>query len=207
MPCTGVGVINRGYETFTVECFNQFKKVPEFDVKLIKGGGESKKDEIVIPYLPKESKLAAFIGKIRRRLPVWAQDNSFALAMIPTLLREKPDVIYYFEVFLGNALWEIRKILGLKYKLVFINGAPLNPPLNKYDIVQQVLPYYYEKSLKYGLSENKMFLLPHGINIEQRNETKELNVITSLRNKYGIPCDRKVLICVGAINKYHKRII
>ena len=125
--------------------------------------------------------------------------------MLPLLYKEKPDIIYYFEFYLGNALWTLKNTFNLKYKLVFINGAPLKPPLNKYDIVQQLLPYYYNKALEHGIQQDKMYLLPHGINIKKELKIPEKSLTDNLKLKYDIPLNKKVLICVGAINKYHKR--
>ena len=48
LVCTGVGHINRGYESFAVECFEQLKISTKFELFLLKGAGKPQNHEIKI---------------------------------------------------------------------------------------------------------------------------------------------------------------
>ena len=43
LVCSGLGKINRGFESFTQECFVALSSVTKLEVTLFKGGGTSNK--------------------------------------------------------------------------------------------------------------------------------------------------------------------
>ncbi|MFM6225481.1 MAG: glycosyl transferase, partial [Dolichospermum sp.] len=65
--CSGLGNVNRGFESFTQECFNALSQVPELDIILFKGGGESKKRQIVLWNFPRHSWLGINLGKFFKK--------------------------------------------------------------------------------------------------------------------------------------------
>jgi 1,2-diacylglycerol 3-alpha-glucosyltransferase len=209
LACTGLGRINRGYETFTHECFQALKGEPALDLYLFKGGGTSSQREKTLFNIHRQSPLGNLLGKLFKKESYFIEEFTFCLSFLPYIIIRKPATIFYCDFNLGSFLWNFRERLGsklgLKYKLVFANGAPNGPPFTRCDLVQQQLPCYVKEALDAGEPAEKHFLLPPGINIDSdvaySNEDKG-----ALRKKFGVPPNRKVIISVGAVKAIHKRM-
>ena len=138
--CAGVGHIKRGYESFTVECFETLKTNNYFKLYLLKGGGIKNENEIRIPCMQRNSKVSKFLHRITSKEPYYFEQLSFFWGMLFRIIKYKPAVIYYSDFILGTWLWHFRRILKFEYKLLFSNGAPNGPPFSRMDHVQQLLP-------------------------------------------------------------------
>lgn len=204
--CPGVGHINRGYESFTIECFDELKTVDKFQVFLLKGGCASAKKEIKIACIKRNSKLAGFFNKISRKDKYWIEQFTFLIGMLPALMRYKPKVIYYSDFILGTFLFHLRRFLKFKYKLLFVNGAPNGPPFKTEDHVQQVLMTYLNRAIDAGASPAMQTFLPYGFNISNEPEILNGDEKSRLRQQLNLPAGKKVIISVGAINSHHKRM-
>ena len=157
--CTGVGHINRGYESFTVECFNALRDNTQFDLFLLKGGGKSDGLEIKIPCVKRGGRLNGLIFDITKKEKYWVEQLTFFFGMIPSIIKHKPKVIYYSDFILGTFLWHLRRFFKFKYKLLFSNGAPNGPPFTSMDHVQQLLPVYANLAIEQGVSPSMQTLL------------------------------------------------
>jgi len=71
--------------------------------------------------------------------------------------------------------------------------------------VQQLLPCFLELALDSGEPPEKHFLLPLGLEIKE-DVTYSDDEKRALRQKFGIPLDKKIIISVGAIQASHKRM-
>ena len=140
LVCTGLGHVNRGYESFARECFEQLVQNDSFSLLLLKGGGKANNNEKVIWNIPRNSKISLWIHKIVRNNAYILEQGTFFIGMLAALFKFKPDVIYYSDFQLGTYLWHLRKFLRFKYKLLFSNGAPNGPPFTRMDHVQQLPP-------------------------------------------------------------------
>lgn len=127
--CTGVGIINRGIETFARECFDGLKNIEELDITLFKGAGEEKPNEKVLWNISRESNLANFLGKTLNRNGYVIEQLSSFLPFVQEIRKGKPDLIFYSDSNLGFQLYRWRQQIGVPYKLLFSNGAPCSPPL------------------------------------------------------------------------------
>lgn len=206
LVCTGLGHINRGFESFTRECFDALKNNDEFDLYLVKGGGKKDGKEIVIPNFPRRKRAAKWLGKIFKLETYTIEQMSFCLGMLPLIIKKKPSVIYYSDFELGTYLWHLRKYFRFKYKLLFSNGAPNGPPFKTEDHVQQLLPVYLESAIANGAPREMQTLLPYGFDI---NVTDRINILSKknkIREQLGLGLDQKIILSVGAINKCHKRM-
>jgi len=204
--CTGLGHINRGYESFTRECFDALKDTTDFKLYLIKGGGKSTGNEIVLPNLPRRKKAAQFLTKFFPTDAYTIEQITFCLSMLPLILIKQPAVIYYSDFTLGTYLWHLRKHLKFKYKLLFSNGAPNGPPFKTEDHVQQLLPVYMEQAILHGAPASMQTLLPYGFNINIDERLDNINNKGLVRNSFGFSSDQKIILSVGAVNKHHKRM-
>jgi glycosyltransferase involved in cell wall biosynthesis len=207
LVCTGVGIINRGIETFARECFDGLKNIEELDITLFKGAGEEKPKEKVLWNISRESNLANFLGKTIKRNGYVVEQLSSFLPFVQEIRKGKPNLIFYSDSNLGFQLYRWRQQIGVPYKLLFSNGAPCNPPFNRTDFVHQVAPLYREKALEARESLQKHILVPYGINLPNDELIDDRTVIENLRKKLGLPIDRLIVISVGAIDpNSHKRM-
>lgn len=204
--CTGLGHVNRGYESFTRECFDALKSTKQFNLYLIKGGGKNTGNEIALPNLPRRKKAAQFLAKILPFDAYTIEQITFCLSLIPLIIVKKPAVIYYSDFTLGTYLWHLRKHLNFKYKLLFSNGAPNGPPFKTEDHVQQLLPVYLQQAILQGASPNMQTLLPYGFNIDIDERLLAINQKGTIRKQLGFSPTQKIILSVGAVNKHHKRM-
>lgn len=204
--CTGVGHINRGYETFTIECFNALKNTKAFELYMLKGGGKASGKEIKISCLKRNSSLVKLLGKVFYKESYWIEQFTFLFGMLPALIRYQPSLIYYSDFILGTFLWHLRRIFNLKYKLLFSNGAPNLPPFTRMDHVQQLLPTYLKKANEAGAPEKMQTLLPYGFNIIKNFSFLDKDNRDLLKIQLRLPVTKKIILSVGAVNARQKRM-
>lgn len=206
--CTGVGHINRGYESFTKECFLALKDNDFFEIYLLKGGGYSTGSEIKIKCIKRDSNTASLISSVIRKEPYWIEQATFLFGMLTVIIRYKPSVIYYSDFILGTFLWHLRRFFKFKYKLLFSNGAPNGPPFKTEDHVQQLLPVHFNEAIKEGEPVLKQTLLRYGFDIDVKERLNNINIEMrkEVRDKLGVSFEQKIILSIGAINKHHKRM-
>jgi glycosyltransferase involved in cell wall biosynthesis len=203
--CTGVGIFNRGIESFFRDAFDGLKNTPGIDAWLIKGAGEPTEREIPVWCLPRTGRAAAWLGRLLNRNAYIAEQWSSFFSVVRQIRRLRPQVIFYSDANLGFQLFFRRKWIGVPYRLLFSNGGPGRPPFDRTDFVHQVAPAYLAEALAFGEPVNKHFMVPYGIQIPtapvQDPETKR-----TLRARLKIPQDRPVVLSVGWISPQHKRM-
>lgn len=207
LVCSGLGYINRGYETFTRECFDVLRHERNLDITLFKGNGKALPKEIPLKNLHRNSKLAILLGKLIRKNPYWIEEITFFLSLLPHIHREKPDVIYLSDINLANFIRLWRTWTKQNYKVLFSNGGPVKPNYHfRWDWVHQVAPYHFKQAVKIGVSEHKQTLLPYGINISSELQTFTPSERKVWREKLQLPPDSPLILAVGAISKKRKRM-
>ena len=204
--CTGVGTISRGIETFARECFDGLQNTDGLEIELFKGSGIEADNEHTIWNLPRNGKAAYLLGKMIRRNSYVVEQLSALLSIIPAIKKGKPDIIFYSDSNLGFQLYRWRKSIGVPYKLLFSNGGPCDPPFSRTDHVQQVAPYYQEMAVQAGEPASKHSLVPYGINVPSGMPLYKCEERNQLRGKLRLPLDRPVVLSVGWISAYHKRM-
>lgn len=198
-----IGYIDRGFESYTRSLFNLL--AAEVQITLFKGGEHSAANEVVIPTPWCEKGVLSRLG-LPHASRVLIQERAFALGMLPHLLRNTYDVIHFSEVVLGKTLLRLRRLFGLRYRLVFSNGAPA-PPLfyRHFDLTQEVTETRFQEALDYGLPPERLRLVPYGIDCDRFIAGSDASR-NQLRAKWGLPRDRIVVLCAAAIKSHHKRI-
>ncbi len=215
--CPGLGRIQRGYESFTRECFDALVNEPSIDIILFKGGGEPAEREVVLKVLPKEGPIAKQLSHLTQKVGMitkghrgydayYIEQASFVLSLLPHIQREKPDVIYFSDQSLGDLLSIWRTLTKQRYRLLFCDGAPMSPYAPRCDHVQHVAPTYFQKALAHGAPVNKLSLVPYGFNIAPKLEMLTTLEKKRLRQQLGLPEKDSLILSVAAINKYHKRM-
>ena len=204
--CSGLGNVQRGFESFTQECFHALSQVPELDITLLKGGGESTERQIVLWNFPRDSWLGNYLGKLTGRCSYYIEQSSFTFCLLFYIFLQKPDVIYFSDGIVGNILWHWRKKTGQSYKLLFSNGGPLSPPFTRWDHIQQVAPIHLQGAIQAGEPLEKQSLVPYGINMDAELKILSIADKAALRRKLELPDNLPIILSVAAINKSHKRL-
>lgn len=204
--CTGLGVINRGIETFARECFDGLKGVEGLDITLFKGAGEEREKEKVLWNISRNSELAPFLGKFISRNGYVIEQLSSFLPFAYAIKKGKPDLVFYSDSNLGFQLYWWRRQIGVPYRLLFSNGGPCNPPFTRTDHIHQVTPYYRELALEAGEPKTKHSMVPYGIQVPAGPPLYDLEERQRIRQQLGLPCDRPLILSVGWISAQHKRM-
>ncbi len=215
LVCTGVGVFNRGIETFFRDCFDGLRPhlAPgDIRLQLLKGAGpEAPPDEHRLWCLPRTGRAAALLGRAIRRTPYVAEQLSSVLPLFRRLRAAdpRPDVLFTSD---GNLLLALRRgarLLGATLPpILFSNGGPVNPPFPLAEHVQQVTPVGMEHALAAGESPGKHTLAPYGMRVPAGDpEAPDIAARRALRVHLDLPSDsRPLLLSVGWINRGHKRM-
>jgi len=203
--CTGVGIFNRGIESFFRDAFDGLKNAPGLDAWLIKGAGEPGEREIPVWCLPRTGRAAGWLGRLLNRNSYIAEQWSSFFSVIRVIRRLRPQVIFYSDANLGFQLFFRRKWIGVPYRLLFSNGGPGFPPFDRTDFVHQVAPAYHAEALAFGEPANKHFMVPYGIQVPPR-PVHDPEAKRALRSRLQMPSDRPVVLSVGWISPRHKRM-
>ena len=203
--CSGLGHVDRGHEIFARDLFEMLKD--SLDITLFKGGGKVATGERVIDNLPRNSPL---LGEIKMAVsPKWAsaareqerirvETETFAYAALRPLMEGAYDVIHCLEQEVCNILYANRHLFVRTPKIVFSNGGAIPAGnLPNCDFVQEHTDYNLSRSAR-----NKAFMIPHGVDINLFHP----GVKTDFRRQHGIPDDAFVVISVGTICYWHKRM-
>jgi 1,2-diacylglycerol 3-alpha-glucosyltransferase len=196
LVCTGVGIINRGIETFARECFDGLKGTEGLYIELFKGAGTEKSDEHQLWNLPRNGNTANFLGKCIRRNGYVVEQLSSFLPLAQQIKKGKPDIIFSSDSNLVFQLYHWRQQIGVPYKLLFSNGGPCAPPFIRRDHVQQ----------EAGEPASKHSLVPYGINVPNGLPLVDPRGRSQMRAKLGLPLNRPIILSVGWINANHKRM-
>jgi len=208
--CTGVGIFNRGIESFFRDAFDGLHPLlPDLGIhaQLFKGGGKDfPPDEHRIRCLPRTGNSAKFIAKLINRTPYVVEQLSFLPGIMRQIRTGRPDVIYYSDSNMAMRLWQFRERIGVPFKLVYSNGAPLHPPFERVDHVQQVVPIYYDEAIAAGEPPSRHSLVPYGFSVPAGSPTTDADSKANARRELGLPLDRPIVISVGWIAKSLKRM-
>ncbi|WP_166442869.1 glycosyltransferase family 4 protein [Phragmitibacter flavus] len=209
--CTGLGAVNRGFETFFREAFDELKTDPKIEALLIKGakqdhtGSQRTPDEHAIRFFSRTGKIATAIGRLTGRSAYAVEQWSSFPAVVRQIRKFHPAVVFYSEANLGFLLHRFRRQIGVPYRLLFSNGGPCHPPFTQYDFVHQVAPVYHQEAIHFGEPPAKHFLVPYGIKVPS-SPFPDADAKRRLRSTLNLPLNRPIVLSVGWISKHHKRM-
>jgi 1,2-diacylglycerol 3-alpha-glucosyltransferase len=204
--CTGVGIQNRGIESFFREAFDNLHATPGLAARLLKGGGAPCELERVVRCIPRTSKLASAIGRAVRRNAYVAEQWSSFLPVVREIREFRPDVVFYSDANLGFLLYWFRRWIGVPYRLLFSNGGPCRPPFVRLDFVHQVNPVCLEQALCAGEPADKHIMVPYGLRVGPPPAGIDDGLRRALREGLALPAARPVALSVGWISRAHKRM-
>lgn len=211
--CSGLGNVNRGYETFYRQFFDVIKGDRRFSLTLLKGGGSACQDEVVVWNLPRVHPFTIQVARVVGRLwgnggAYFTEQLSFFLGMLPHLAFNRPDVIYFSDESMGKFLRIWKKYSKSSSQLVFRNGGPTVDfeLLNHWDRVHQLSKSHYLNSIEHGVATDHQYIVPNSIEISKEFSCLSQREKEKSAEQLGLPLDRKIVLSVAAINASHKRI-
>ncbi len=203
IPCSGLGRVARGFESFTREVSDALRDDRRLDVRVFAGAATPERDDTVLPSLARSSRAAEAIGMLIRRSPYFVEQGSFFASLLPHLVSGQPDLIYFADLNIGNACWHWRRLSGQKYRLLFYNGGATTRPFTRADMVQQLVSVYRDDALARGEPPERNVVLPHGVDIPA---TLFSPPRAPLRESLGLPLDRPIVLAVGLLDLQTKNL-
>jgi glycosyltransferase involved in cell wall biosynthesis len=205
--CSGADTIKRGYETYARDLFGLLTEY-EFDAILVKGSGGRKPREIVVLNFGRDSLANRLICRVvGQQWRYYIEFATFAVGLVPILLRHRFDVLYVLEAPIYKFLNRWRRRLRLRYKLIAFTGGQLgNVPASELDYLHHVTPAFKEAGLVGGFRADNQFLIPHFISVDAFAASCDRAELNSLRTRFGIAPGTKVILSVGAIDTNVKRM-
>jgi glycosyltransferase involved in cell wall biosynthesis len=203
--CSGLGNVYRGHEVFARDLFDLLSG--SVDIVLLKGGGQSSAREWVIDNIPRGDAILDSMHVLAS--PKWAsaateqerlrvETATFSHAALRPLLGGGFDIVHCLEREVCEFVYGERHLFAKPPKVLFSNGGAIPAQdLPRCDFVQEHTQYNLERSAKH-----KAFMIPHGVDLKRFDPRIE----TSFRAQHGIPDDAFVVISVGTVCYWHKRM-
>ncbi len=203
--CPGLGRVLRGHESFARSLFDLV--ADRLDITLFKGGGPASERERVVPCVPRDAAClggaqlpvsprwqASALGQERMRV----ECETFAWAALGPLLEGGYDVIHCLDRDVARVVHANRHLFRRTPTLLFSNGGAMPaadlPPC---DFVQE----HTGLNLRHSL-QGRSFLIPHGVDTTHFRP----GAPSDFRLRHGIPPAAPLLISVGTICHWHKRM-
>jgi glycosyltransferase involved in cell wall biosynthesis len=203
--CSGLGHIHRGHEVFARDLFALLRG--HVDMTLFKGGGAAGPNEIVIDNLPRLSPLLAnvhvavsprWLEAAREHERQRIEAETFAYASLRHLMEGGFDVVHCLEQEVCNVIFANRHLFARPPKVLFSNGGAIPAAeLPNCDAVQEHTAYNMARS-----DRRRAFLIPHGVDTERFRPREG----STFREQHGIPGDKFLMLSVGLICYWHKRM-
>jgi 1,2-diacylglycerol 3-alpha-glucosyltransferase len=206
LACAGLDHAHRGFESFARECFDVLRDDPGVDLELVKGSGAPGERERAVPTLSRDSRLAKALGRASGKESFRFEHLEFALSLQPVILRHDPDLIYLSEWDAGRGLALLRRLTRRRFKLLLNNGTMAFQGFDHLDHVQQLTPVALETVLDLGGDPKRHTMLPLGFSITPEFAPVADAERAALRERLDLPADRRILVSVAALNRYHKRL-
>jgi len=199
----GIGLVQRGFERFMRDIFEQVRG--EVDATLFKGGGPDLPGERKLTFLPRGGAIqrALPLHRLIGRTPFHVECLTFAFAMLPALIAGEFDVVHVVDPPLARVLWHLRRLLRLRFHLLYTEGCAMPPgDYPPADFIQQVSPVTEAEAIAWGHDPARMRTIPCGF-LPGRFVAEESR--EALRARHGIAPETFLVMAVSAINRGHKR--
>ncbi len=204
----GLGSINRGLETFTGELYAALRQTPEINLTLFQGRGQVLSGARAVWTLKQDSKLYNLepFRLLKPRSPR-IEHIIFSVPLVLHCYSQPQTLIHFSETIPANILYHLRRRLGGSFKLLFSNGGPAAPEhYRRYDYVQVLTPAQKQEAIQAGYPEDRLFLVPYGLNCKPFSQPLSPDEITAKRRHWNLPVERSIILSVGAVNFSHKRM-
>jgi glycosyltransferase involved in cell wall biosynthesis len=202
LVCPTIGQTQRGYERFFTELFQVMRS--HHTVTLFKGGGRSGPQEKVVRHLTRTG-LLHHVFRNRLRYPRYHLEfSTFALGLLPYLVRTRFDLVHFIDPPLGRLLNLCRRLTRARYALLFTNAGPISYDCSRWaDFTQCISPDAFEKMRSFPELRGRASMVPIGIDSERLQTPANR---AEIRAKLRIPADTFVILSIATLNRHHKRV-
>ena len=203
LVCTGLGIVERGYESSIAELFDQLRK--NYEVRLYSGGELFNRESVRLRCVPRvapiyELPILRHLTPYRRYcLECFTAFTSLCFYLVIN----RPAIIFTPDHKLAEYCQRFISFTGIKTKLIFSNGAPFDwEYCERFDFIHQKS---YEHFLECAdrVSKQKVFFIPNGFDQTRfrSNQVGEtvLNLVSDAKGK-------KIVLCLSALEMSHKRV-
>ena len=198
--CPGLGRSRRGYERFAAELYEAVRD--SADITLYRGSSDDGDSGDTIGGLSRDGLTARVLGSVSHDRFYW---EAVSFAHLAWRRIRSFDVVHYSEPPLNLAFARIeRGSRGPRRLFSHALNMDAQHTLRCHHI-HQTSPVAFAAAQDLGVPADRMTLLPYGVDalrLTQRHEQTPHET----RQKYGLPYNSPVVICVAAINRVHKRI-
>ena len=202
LACPTIGQTRRGYERFFCDLHRILG--PDIDTRLFKGAGEGTARETVVPHLRRTGVLSRLLRQRLAYRRYQLEHASFAAMLAPALMRGGFDVVHVIDPPLAHHLHRLRRITGLRYRLLYTHGGPaVVDPGAGVDHVHCLTESARTQMQGLGVPSRKMSVVPVGMDFQA---FKPAGARAALRAQWDVPLSQPLVLCVGAVNRQHKRI-
>lgn len=202
LACPTVGQTRRGYERFFCDLHSVLG--PDIDVHLFKGAGAPAVRETVVPHVRRTGLVSRLLRQRLAYRRYQLEHASFAAMLATALYRGAFDVVHVIDPPLAHHLHRLRRVTGLRYRLLYTHGGPaLIDPGAGVDHVHCLTESARELMLGLGVPARKLSVVPVGLDFERFKPARSR---AALRAQWGVPPHQTMVLCVGAVNRRHKRI-
>lgn len=206
LPCTGLGRQHRGFEAVTRDLHAALRHAAGLELAVFGGGGDRRPDERSVWNLPRDARVTRAVAALTGRGPYFVEQATFFGGFLPALLTWRPHLVYFADLNFGNACWHWRRVSGQRFHLLYYNGGPTTRPYTRCDFVQQMTPAHHASALARGESPDRMFVLPHGVNVPAGMPQRDAARVAATRRAFGVPDGRPMLLSVGMLGATLKRM-
>ena len=158
-----------------------------------------------MPTLRRDAGVARLAARAWGREPFVVEHVAHGLALIPLVRARRPEVVYLSEWHVGAVLSRWRRISGQRFSIVLNNGSSSTPPYDHFDLVQHLTPGAHRWAVDRGADPERSAVLPYGFDIPAQLDRVDGGERRALRERLGLPADRRIVISVAALNR-QKRI-
>jgi len=207
---SGLGHVSRGAEVWAESLAIELNK-RGIDVTLFKGGGkEDRPFERKVPCLRRDSMLSRWASLMTRHFfwrwglgsPYGLEQVTFALNLIPILLRQKFQIVHTQDPWIALMIERKMKSSGVKVILAHGTEEDFSFLLN-FQYVQELTQHYLDIDRRRGLPKGKKwFAISNFVDCEKFKPGD----VAVARRRLNIPDDKFVILDVAAIKAVHKRI-
>ncbi len=202
LACPSIGQTRRGYERFVTELFESLQG--RVNVTLFKGAGEPARNERVVGHLRRSGLLERLTRGHLRYARYHLEFGTFALSLMPRLLRGRFDLVHCIDPLLAPWLDLLRRITRADFRLLYTNAGPVSyRPARWADHIHCLTPAALREALDAGIPPERLTMIPVGLDVDAWSSARERH---HLREQAEIPADCFVILSVTSLNRHHKRV-
>ena len=203
LACSGIGHVSRGYEASLLEVYEATRKSPH-QISLFRGGRNEERGQLC-PTFPRCHKLyqIAPFGRISSYRRYWLENFFFTFFLFLRIQIRPVDIIFTPDHIVADNLRRIRKLIRGRPALIFSNGAPFeNEFCKRFEFIHQKSKEHYHEE---EAPDSKMFLIGNSFDTIRFEKPADFDQ-TEARKANKLPTDKKIILCLSALNPEHKRV-